>query len=322
MLIRPVRAAVAALALMLSSTACGNESTVPEAENEKSSDRAADGAGDLSSVPEPAVAEFTQQLAGTRLERFTDAFVASARPAASLTPDPSADATTVGRSRAGGRPDLPRGTEWPRSEGAPLTLVAQIDLAEAAALVPDSGLPKSGLMSFFYDREYEFEGGYPDTPDTWRVIHSPADSDLVTLPLPADADPEAHFEPVALTVTRELTFPAPESSAYEAITSVDDDSYWDALDALSTRGEDEYRSQLGGLPELLQGDVLDEFAEAGTDAGRAASTAADWRLLFTFASYDELDMVWDDMGVLYFGISRDDLAAGQWDKAWFVKQSA
>ncbi|WP_414531151.1 DUF1963 domain-containing protein [Corynebacterium efficiens] len=48
----------------------------------------------------------------------------------------------VGGSRLGGLPDLPRGQDWflNSSTGAPLNFVAQINLAEVAA-VTDSPLP-------------------------------------------------------------------------------------------------------------------------------------------------------------------------------------
>lgn len=295
-----------ALALIMTTAACGDESSREEASSAKGEDA--------------AVTDLREALRDSTLESLTDEFVAASLPSVVMRPDPKNPADEIGVSRIGGRPDLPRGSKWPHSQYAPLTLVAQIDLAEVTALVPDTGLPADGLLSFFVDHESDFEGLYPETPDMWRVIHSPAGSDLVTLPWPEKRDPDAHFAPVGLTFDRQLTFPSPFSVVYDQITAGvedSDDAYWNAV----VSDDDTYRSQIGGHHEPVQGDVTDELADASAEAGATKSAPADWRLLLQFASLDDLDMSWDDEGVLYFGLTAADLANQKWDKAWFVRQS-
>src|SRR4051794_14632671 len=70
------------------------------------------------------------------------------RPSIRLVPDGS------GSSRLGGCPDLPDDVEWPVGESGPLTFFAQVDLAAAAGLVPDSPLPETGVLQFFWDEDY------------------------------------------------------------------------------------------------------------------------------------------------------------------------
>src|SRR4051812_26911162 len=82
------------------------------------------------------------------------------RPSIRLVPDAS------GSSRLGGCPDLADGVEWPVGESGPLTFFAQVDLAAAAGLVPDSPLPETGVLQFFWDEDYRHA-----SPDATRVLH-------------------------------------------------------------------------------------------------------------------------------------------------------
>jgi uncharacterized protein YwqG len=59
----------------------------------------------------------------------------------------------VGLSKIGGTPDLPEGMDWPLSNGKPMSFIAQIRLADAAAFDASKALPKTGTLYFFYDAE-------------------------------------------------------------------------------------------------------------------------------------------------------------------------
>ena len=50
------------------------------------------------------------------------------------------------------------------------------------------------------------------------------------------------------------------------------------------------------------------------------SGAADWTLLLQVDSDDKAGMMWGDLGMLYFWIRRQDLAACSFDKAWTILQ--
>jgi hypothetical protein len=59
-----------------------------------------------------------------------------------------------GRSRFGGSPDLPPDVPWPTVDGVPATFLAQLDLAELPDVPLAAELPRSGLLSFFWDEDY------------------------------------------------------------------------------------------------------------------------------------------------------------------------
>lgn len=53
----------------------------------------------------------------------------------------------VGRSKFGGRPDLPQGTAWPRHRSGPYEFLGQLNFAEMLTVGTD--LPENGLLSLY-----------------------------------------------------------------------------------------------------------------------------------------------------------------------------
>lgn len=60
-----------------------------------------------------------------------------------------------GKSKLGGLPDLPAGTDWPRRGHKPLAFVAQLDLGEVSRYLRAPVLPTTGLLSFFYEADLD-----------------------------------------------------------------------------------------------------------------------------------------------------------------------
>src|SRR5215813_1473995 len=77
--------------------------------------------------------------------------IAGLKPAVRLSPAPQVK-PPVGGTRAGGRPDLPDGVEWPRAQeiDEPMPFALQVNLADVAAFDVEGVLPKTGLLSFFF----------------------------------------------------------------------------------------------------------------------------------------------------------------------------
>ena len=75
-------------------------------------------------------------------------------------------------SRLGGSPDLPSSIEWPRKGNAPLSFIAQVNLADVAPYEAEGLLPRDGLLSFFYDA-VEQEAWEFDPADHGSAITGP-----------------------------------------------------------------------------------------------------------------------------------------------------
>ncbi|MEV0565841.1 DUF1963 domain-containing protein [Dactylosporangium sp. NPDC050588] len=89
-------------------------------------------------------------------------------PAAALTVIPEAAATRS--HRYGGLPGLPRGTEWPTHHGTPMVLLARLDCADLAAVLPDTWtLPRTGELLFFHEEPpAAARSGNSSTADRFR----------------------------------------------------------------------------------------------------------------------------------------------------------
>jgi hypothetical protein len=75
--------------------------------------------------------------------------------------------------------------------------------------------------------------------------------------------------------------------------------------------------QVGGFAAPVQGAVENEIAAdvlGDYRDPRLAEEAARWVLLAQLDSDDEADMIWGDVGMLYWMIRADDLEAGRFDR--------
>ena len=130
--------------------------------------------------PEPVAdieTRFKAALKEAGLSRKAKALRKLASPSLSLTELRQDDESEHGRSRIGGGPDLPEGTEWPRdASGLHYNFLAQIDLADLPAR--EAPLPAAGLLSFYAGS---------DLTD-WHLLYVPPGASLVHHALPEDAD--------------------------------------------------------------------------------------------------------------------------------------
>lgn len=106
-------------------------------------------------------------------------------------------------------------------------------------------------------------------------------------------------------------------------------AYTDLLEAL---GEDEApKHRLLGHPDVVQGDMqlacedlaagLDAVLPDGTpEAQTRRRNAAAWLLLLQVDSDGPSGMGWGDVGMLYYWIRSEDLAARRFDRVWGMHQ--
>ena len=253
-------------------------------------------------------------------------FLAMLRPALRLVHAREGDPVIA---QLGGLPTLPINS-WPVWDGhGPLSHVLSFDCAPVAELLPGLGIPHDGRLAFFY-----FDGSYDDfqsSVGTWdpsthpgfRVLHlhpewsTPANITNAATPAPPGLKP---FAPVALTAIRTLTWPDHETPIAEqmwlrhglagprdGVASGPVEALYNALWELPGAGYDTH--QIGGHPcpqqgpvemeveQLRRGLVGEPFEWGDPDVKSAAST---WQLLLQVASDDDPDMMWGDVGQLYY----------------------
>lgn len=257
---------------------------------------------------------------------------------------------SLGSSKFGGIPLLPPGFVWPYYEGEsydgerrnrPLAFLLQINLAELSAFDSDQRLPKTGILSFFYDVETMRWGFSPNDRGCAKVyFHSGEVSEWIPMNPPCDLSPEFHFPELALRFESVASLPD-----YEEFTEIfpsfgaDWNSYLEAQEELEVFCPDDAGeiSKLLGYANLIQGDMLHECEQAssGYDCGNGPiacspeesealrQRAKDWTLLLqlgTVRGPKNFELLWGDCGCLYFYIRQKDLAEQKFDSCWLILQ--
>jgi uncharacterized protein YwqG len=250
--------------------------------------------------------------------------------------------SSVDGSRIGGEPALPEGHAWPDRGGRPLAFIGQIQLSDVAAAGGAFGVPRTGLLSFFYDASKQPWGFDPADRSGSVVYWFPEGSSLARRPLPPDLATSDRFAAFGLAMEPEWTVPNWFSTdglvvdLMAAETGDDDvdlgDRYVDLADRLAGSPARDLRFRLFGHPDLIQGDMREEceLVTHGHYAGGAQTHAPDrerhrsnasaWRLLLQIDSDDALGTMWGDAGRLYVWIRDDALVARRFSEAWLVLQ--
>lgn len=240
----------------------------------------------------------------------------------------------------GGEPALPEGVDWPVWEGnGPLSFVASLDCALLSTAGTGLNLPENGSLLFFYFDGQAGDMAYPDDPGTFpgsRTLYLPAGSSSV-LPRPTPS-PLKPYRQVPLRADPAV---GPLMNGHELrdlldldpYTKDNDPAYVDEFtDAMWAMWGSTRQHLVGGMPDNVQGEVeyevadfppewdLDDFTPDNPHLDDILAEAGRWQLLLQVNSDDDADMMWGDMGALYWLITSEDLAARRFDRARFSIQ--
>ncbi|SCE90902.1 Uncharacterized protein YwqG [Micromonospora chaiyaphumensis] len=264
-----------------------------------------------------------------------DTWLSLLRPGIRLINADDGDGPAVGY--LGGEPQLPDDVAWPVWEGhGPLSFIASVDCAALPRVVTELGLPIDGRLLFFY-----FDGQYddgeamvfasdPKSQAGARVLYVPAGRASAQRSTPEGIEPYKRLRLASRAVSTPPSYDHPVlHDAFGAgFTQVAEPEHplrgREFCSAISC-GEGPLH-QLGGYAYPVQGDVEYEVAQAalGGNVGwrdpTLASEAGQWLLLAQFDSDDNANMMWGDVGMLYWLIRPDDLAARRFDRAMFTWQ--
>jgi len=249
-------------------------------------------------------------------------------------------------SRIGGSPSVPRDFVWPRFEAEnydgetanrPLSFLCQINLDEVRAFDREKMLPEKGMLLFFYEMESMCWGYDPADDGCTRVYYFEDIGTLETMACPDDLAEEYRIKEYGLSFGARDSYPDFEELDLHADTDCDWDEYDEALESRGCEIDCE-RHKLLGYADLIQGEIPSECerTERGLycgdeksyretpDAVKAdiARAATDWQLLFQMASIqdDDFELMFGDLGNLYFYIRRQDLEERRFDRVRFALQ--
>jgi len=238
-------------------------------------------------------------------------------------------------TRIGGRPNLPEAITWPTWRDSALPFIAQLDLM-AMPHIGGLDLPSRGSLYFFYEGGQEAWGFRPEDRGSAQVIYS-LDS-LQEHPLralPKEIPDEMRFRGVRLDPeVVDLSVPDLEDQVLEPLhLSVEErDRHLKFLQDWGA-GKPFTSHRVGGYPEPLQGDPKLEAQlvfhdlycgdPSGFRRGKELGLwpgATDWQLLLQVDSDEKVEMMWGDVGRLYFLLRKQDLALCQFERTWLIFQ--
>ncbi|KWU53607.1 cytoplasmic protein [Bacillus mycoides] len=209
----------------------------------------------------------------------------------------------IGSSKMGGVPDLPNTFEYPTYKENPLRFIAQFNLSDLQNVGMDHNLPKTGMLYFFSIENY-FEEDV-DPTEAGRVLYY----DIPVEQLRRADEIQAKYNQCAITF--ELTYKLPELFIED---EADSDRFLQLLEELIPDNYDNH--QMFGEPFSVQDEVLDETGQyMGIDPQHMT-------LLFQIDSDTKnCNMMWGDLGMLYFCIGNEDLKNRHFENTCCVLQT-
>lgn len=238
-------------------------------------------------------------------------------------------------ARLGGTPVVPSDFTWPIWQGhGPLAFIGEVDLEALTSLALDLDLrlPSTGrLLAFYFDGSFDDFNGVVGPWDREslagaRLLHVHRGREGCT----AAATPPGvlEFKPQELTGRPITTYPNWEHPALRQEFGAEGKTHQEwmkhpvnaesFLEPLWELHAGEARHQIGGWADPEQGPVEFEVAQAALDEpfehgdARHTEEALAWSLVLQVDSDDASEMMWGDVGALYWlarpnGHDADDL---------------
>lgn len=239
---------------------------------------------------------------------------------------------SIGCSKMGGKPHLPKGLDWFYNESEePLTFLMQLNFAETAPYDKEGIFPKTGILYFFYNISAE-PWEWEDEEQNYKVFYYNGDiSALEPADFPGEcadeyyygvADENCLLDECGLSFFESVSYP--DFDEYASLTGdVPDDSdplareaeYLDfeaTVRELCGYNPQEYSDKyhiLGGYSVATQNSPAEEFDEDCIQL-----------LQMTWYEAEKCGFMFGDGGKLYYYIKRSELEAHNFDNVKFVFQ--
>ncbi len=239
------------------------------------------------------------------------------------------DKIALGKSKFGGKPDLPKNIEWfKEASGKSLSFIAQLNFSELQKFNISKELPKEGILYFFYSANQEAWGFDIKDKDKFKVFYSIDTENLESKPFPADLEQFGIYKSCSLKFSNAVSLPSWENKFVgEVLNDSEVDSYMEITSADDNNKILGYSDNIQGEMEL-ECQLVTNGLFCGDPSGyndprrkQLEKGASDWKLLLQIDSEDDkTEMMWGDSGRLYFWIRQQDLKELNFEKSWFVLQ--
>jgi len=232
-----------------------------------------------------------------------------------------------GATKQGGEPDLPPGTDWPKSSrrgvpglrntSKPMAFLAQLHCADLKPFAPPQ-FPDFGWLSFFAALEQNtLVRDLNECPIGCVLFSTDHGEARIRTPFPRSLSFGHRLPPCSLKIEASMGI------GFDSLCEAMERRFGD-LQEIEDRVWDLYsrefiptgRHKLFGPPSTLELDITEEARLlAKADELHESDTAADWLLLLEM---ELADLPVDEGGRLYFMIRRDDLAACRFHQTYLL----
>lgn len=248
----------------------------------------------------------------------------------------------IGVSKFGGNPDVCADFQWPYYVGEsafdkvkksrPLSFLAQFNCADLAKYDKEGLLPRSGLLSFFYEEETAEWGYSPSHKGCARVYYFAETKQLVKADFPEDLGEDFRNPEIGIRLDSQISYPSVQDIQLKY--DISGDEYDDIEDYMD---EECCVHQVLGWPGSIQNNISTEceLIQKGYELGNgwkdipedeievAQQISLDkWQLLLQLdeVENDDFYLSFGDSGRLYFYIMKEDLKNCNFENVWLVYQ--
>lgn len=229
----------------------------------------------------------------------------------------------VGKSKIGGKPDLPKDFKWPSANNIPMLFCAQYNLSELKKIDQEGTLPTKGFFYIFLtlDEQWkEFNG----LNQEFKFIYSDSEN-LIRTEFPKGLEENQIFKTALIEYFESYTIPDDENYKLFELEKKYEDFYYYGYQPISEFIEEElYRDidnthQILGHDRSIQSSIVYDFAarELGVYATTPAEYQSKWTEILELSKSFELLLQLDcsdtdltkfgGSGSYYFGLSKTDL---------------
>jgi len=245
------------------------------------------------------------------------------RPTIGIKTKPSDDKNLkIGKSKIGGKPDLPQNFEWPRANNIPMLFCAQYNLSDLAKFDKENILPNKGFFYIFLsldEKWKEFNG----VNQKFKFIYSESEN-LIRTKFPKDLEENRTFKTDLIEYFEFYTIPDDENYKLFKFDKKYDDFYFYFYQPTDEFIEELYHEsnemhQILGHDRSIQSSVVYDFAskELGLYGTESSEYKKKWNdileLSKTYELLLQLNCEDSDLskfggsGTYYFGLSKIDL---------------
>lgn len=234
------------------------------------------------------------------------------------------DSLKIGKSKIGGKPDLPKDFTWPKVNNSDLIFCAQYNISELKIFDKENILPKKGMFYIFIGIDEEWNGFSISQKDS-KIFYVENLLNLERKDFPISLSEERKIEPAEIHFFESLTIPDDENYKLFYFNDKYEDFYCDFYQDTNEYISEELNGFMDNMHQFLgedksvQSSVIYEFSRNELNIKNEDEYTEKWNEILenskSFSSLIQLDCYdsntnlskFGGSGVFYIGLKTEEL---------------